>query len=429
MSPSRDLGLADAVQRDRADRRVRGVLERDALGDRRDEVPRHGEDLGVVRALAAAGDAVAGRDPLDSLADLEHDPGGRVADRRERLEPVARRVERGADPLDARLVHDLLHEVGAGARLLEQVLLARDDLRPLGAGADQRRAVRDEQPAGPERRGRHVDDADGAVLRALGDLFHARSPRLVRRPNDVSAIRPTKWPSPVTVTSRGCGNIRWVLSSSRGWTSERGRPGSAAGSCGNRPRIRLTDVENDVLSVEVAHAIVTPELRSQEVVGPKASIDEALCPVFGPLLVSVASPSLPRDSCREEHRRGERSQFGDQKVSALGSQVLTHLEAECEIEVTIELQWSEQVMWEKLGEGNLEQRRIEARRIDAEHFPTPISWSTASHEPVPQPISTTDMGRITSQTSGRTTRADCRAPALRDSNQPWLYVFTTGILH
>ena len=66
-SPSRDLGLADAVQRDRADGRVRGVLERDAVGDRRDEVPRHGEDLGVVRALAAAGDAVAGRDALDAL--------------------------------------------------------------------------------------------------------------------------------------------------------------------------------------------------------------------------------------------------------------------------------------------------------------------------------------------------------------------------
>ena len=79
-----DLGLADAVQRDRADRRVRGVLERDAVGDRRDEVPRHGEDLGVVRALAAAGDAVAGRDALDPVPDLEHDPGGRVADRRER---------------------------------------------------------------------------------------------------------------------------------------------------------------------------------------------------------------------------------------------------------------------------------------------------------------------------------------------------------
>ena len=138
----------------------------------RDEVLRHGEDLGVVRALAAAGDPVARRDAVDALADLEHDPGGRVADRRERVEPVARRVERGADPLDARLVHDLLDEVGAGARLLEQVLLARDDLRPLGAGADQRRAVRDEQPAGLERRGRHVDDADGAVLRALGDLFH-----------------------------------------------------------------------------------------------------------------------------------------------------------------------------------------------------------------------------------------------------------------
>ena len=166
------LGLADAVQRDGADGRVGGVLEGDAVGHWGDEVPRHGEDLGVVRALAAAGDAVAGRDALDPFADLEHDPGGRVADRGERLEPVARGVERGADPLDARLVHDLLDEVGAGARLLEQVLLAGDDLRPLGAGADQRDAVRDEQPAGPERRGGHVDDADGAVLRALGDLLH-----------------------------------------------------------------------------------------------------------------------------------------------------------------------------------------------------------------------------------------------------------------
>ena len=61
------LGLAHAVQRDRADRRVGGVVERDALRDLRDEVLRHGDDLGVVRpAAAAAGDAVARRDALDA---------------------------------------------------------------------------------------------------------------------------------------------------------------------------------------------------------------------------------------------------------------------------------------------------------------------------------------------------------------------------
>ena len=83
------------------------------VGDRRDEVLRHGEDLGVVRALAAAGDAVAGRDALDALADLEHDPGGRVADRRERLEPVARRRRsRSGPPRRARLSTTFLTRSG-----------------------------------------------------------------------------------------------------------------------------------------------------------------------------------------------------------------------------------------------------------------------------------------------------------------------------
>ena len=95
----------------------------------------------MVRAFTAAGDAVAGSDPLDAVADLEHEAGGRVADRAQRGEPVAGDAQSRAHPLDAGTVDDLLHEVGAGARLLEQVLLAGLDLRALRAGADQGAAV------------------------------------------------------------------------------------------------------------------------------------------------------------------------------------------------------------------------------------------------------------------------------------------------
>ena len=152
-SPMPDLGLADAVQRDRADGGVGRVVETDARRARDDEVLRHRDDLGVVRpAAAAAGDPVAGRDALDARADLEHDAGGRVAERRERREPVAGDADRGADALDAGAVDDLLDEVGPRARLLEEVLLAGLDLGALGAGADQREAVRDEHPARAEGR-------------------------------------------------------------------------------------------------------------------------------------------------------------------------------------------------------------------------------------------------------------------------------------
>ena len=167
------LGLADAVQRDRADGGVGRVVEADARRDVDDEVLRHGDDLGVVRpAATAAGDPVAGRDPLDAGSDLEHDAGGRVAERRERGEPVAGDTDRGADTLDAGAVDDLLDEVGAGARLLEEVLLAGLDLGALGAGADQGEAVGDEQPARAEGGCGNIDDADRPVTRTLCDLLH-----------------------------------------------------------------------------------------------------------------------------------------------------------------------------------------------------------------------------------------------------------------
>ena len=167
------LGAAHAVERDRADGGVGRVVEADPVRDRRDEVLRHGDDLGVVREPAAAArDAVAGRQTVDPGAELEDDPGRRVPEGCERVEPVAGRMQRLADSLRPRALDHLADEIGTSPRLLQEALAADLDLRPLGAGADQRAAVGDEQPPGPQGGEGGVDDGDPSVPRALGYLSH-----------------------------------------------------------------------------------------------------------------------------------------------------------------------------------------------------------------------------------------------------------------
>ena len=129
-------------------------------GTGRDEVPRHGDDLGVVRpASPPQATRSPGAMPVDALADLEHDPGRRVADRRERVEPVARRVDRGrAIPSTRALSTTFLTRSGRARAFWSRFFSPVLDLRPLGAGADQRSAVRDEHPARRQLRDGHVGD-------------------------------------------------------------------------------------------------------------------------------------------------------------------------------------------------------------------------------------------------------------------------------
>ena len=166
------IGLADAVQRDRADRRVGRVVER------------HPSGYGATRFFGTARisawlPTLRRRTPRGRPGARPSTPSRPRARRRrtssrcgvERGEPVARDVDRGADPFDARAVDDLLDEVRPCAGLLEEVLLARLDLRALGAGADQRVAVGDEEPAGAEGGSGSVDDGDPAVRGVWATCF------------------------------------------------------------------------------------------------------------------------------------------------------------------------------------------------------------------------------------------------------------------
>ena len=180
--------LTHAVHGDGADGGVRRVIEADPRWDGYHQVARHGDDLCVVGpATSSARHEVAGCETVDSGARPEHDACGGVADRLERGEPVPGGSQGHGDALRARLLDDLLDQVGAGASLVDEVLLAGEDLRPLGAGADQREAVRDEHPARPERRRRRLHHTDSAVSGTLCDLPHGRRNVIQGRPNTRSA--------------------------------------------------------------------------------------------------------------------------------------------------------------------------------------------------------------------------------------------------
>ena len=167
------LGLADAVQRDRADGGVGRVVETDARRHVDDEVLRHGDDLGVVRpAATAAGDPVAGRDPLDAGPDLEHDAGGRVAERasaesRSRATPIA-----APTPSTRARSTTFLTRSGRARAFWRRFFSPVSTLvRSVPALISEKRLATRSQP-GAERGRRDIDDADGAVTRGLRDLFH-----------------------------------------------------------------------------------------------------------------------------------------------------------------------------------------------------------------------------------------------------------------
>jgi hypothetical protein len=69
----------------------------------------------------------------------------------------------------------------SGACFLEEARPAESDLASLGAGADQRAAVIDEQPACPQRRQRRINDLDADVTRATPDLLHGLSVARITR--------------------------------------------------------------------------------------------------------------------------------------------------------------------------------------------------------------------------------------------------------
>ncbi len=172
------VGLPHTLHRDGADGRVCGVVERDAVRDRRAEVSGNEEHLGVRRiSRAGACDAVAGPEIRDAVADRRDDARRAVAERFERLEPRAHLLHRRRDALAPEVVDDLFDEIGALTRLPDERALSDRDRPALGARADQRASRADENAPGPQRGRGNLADAELAGLEVLNDLFHRKAAR------------------------------------------------------------------------------------------------------------------------------------------------------------------------------------------------------------------------------------------------------------
>ena len=175
-----DVGAAEPVHRDRAERGEGGVLEGDAVRDRRAEQPRHDVDLGVVGGAAARDrEPVSGADPADARADLDGDAGGAVAERSELLEALANELDRRAHPLEAGALDHLAGLVGPGARLRDEALAGDVERRALGPGGDERRLDADRDGAGRQGGIGNLDELEASIAQAPGDLPHRSSPAAV----------------------------------------------------------------------------------------------------------------------------------------------------------------------------------------------------------------------------------------------------------
>jgi hypothetical protein len=166
-------GLAHTLQGDGPQRGESGLVQADLVGDVRGQVARHVDDLGVDRVAAArAGHAIAGCEARGARAHGQHDPGRRVAQRAERIEPGGHFLVSGLQAELARGLQHLAHLVGARERLAEQVLARDGDLGALGARADQRIGGAHEQPFRPQAGSRDLGDREPAGALLLDDLFH-----------------------------------------------------------------------------------------------------------------------------------------------------------------------------------------------------------------------------------------------------------------
>ena len=175
-----DAREADRVKRDRGDRAERSVCGANPGGDPRAQVARDRDDLGVVgMPTTGTRDQVTYLESGGCCPDLNHAARRAIADRSLLGQLPLHRAERLRDPLAAGSIDHLSDELGTGARLRDQRFLRQLDRRPLGAGADHRVEVSDENSPRRAWRVRHVA-YDGAAGPRLEHLFQARAPAGLR---------------------------------------------------------------------------------------------------------------------------------------------------------------------------------------------------------------------------------------------------------
>ena len=184
------------------------LLERDGVRDPGDQVPRHDVHGGVVRVAGArAGHAVADVEVDDTLADVRHDPGARVAARHLGRDPRLHQLGGALEPVARDAVHDLHHERRVADRLQDQVLAAAAaaDRGRLGPRADEGVARAHQHRAGPHHRLGHLHHSDLAA--AHGYLQHSVLPgvgRSLRREGKQAETKPERRYSATTVGPGPC---------------------------------------------------------------------------------------------------------------------------------------------------------------------------------------------------------------------------------
>ena len=165
------LGLAHRLHRDGEQCRVSRLPHRHLLRHLGHEHVRHGDVLGVKRALGtAASHAVADAKTGVALVHRLDNPGRAVAERRRRREAVAHLFVGGL-PADVSCgIDHLAHLVGPGLGFLEQVHLGLLDLHFLGADRDDRVRRAHQHPSRWRDGPRYLLQFQPAVL-ILGNLF------------------------------------------------------------------------------------------------------------------------------------------------------------------------------------------------------------------------------------------------------------------
>ena len=159
------------LERDRADRGEGRVSHRYALGDGDDEVRRHRDGLGVVRAArAGAGDPPANVQPCNA-ARIENRAGARVPERQVLRHRSLDEADRLADAVVARVAERLRDELGVLDGSRRQGAGAGRDCRALRPARDCRCRIGDEDGAGRRRRFGHLDDL--GLSAPQNKLFHA----------------------------------------------------------------------------------------------------------------------------------------------------------------------------------------------------------------------------------------------------------------
>src|SRR5690606_24965313 len=92
--------------------------------------------------------AIADGELFGAPTDMLHHPGARVPERNRLVETTEHRLDGRTEPVLLHLVDDLAHEVRPLPRLAQQRFAGELDGHALGARADQRRDIPNDDPAG-----------------------------------------------------------------------------------------------------------------------------------------------------------------------------------------------------------------------------------------------------------------------------------------